>query len=195
MDYLARHGVRRFVLCTGYKKEAIEAFANGLAAQEWHVECIDSGDVPMMDRVLDALPRIDGRVLVCYGDTLANVDLSELTAEHERSGAVATITVHPLESPFGIVETDANGYVASIREKPRLPHWINIGFLLCDRDAFTSARRGMDLVGFLETLVPRRRLRAFRHEGRHLTVNTEKERSVAEKEIVFFTYPEGTPLK
>jgi NDP-sugar pyrophosphorylase family protein len=195
MDYLATRGVRRFVLCTGYKKEAIESFAAGLAPSGWQIECVDSGDAPMIDRLLDALPHVIGRALVCYGDTLANVDLAALTAAHERGDASATVTVHPLESPFGIVQADADGFVESIREKPRLPHWINIGFVLCDREAFGSAERGMDLVGFLDTLVRSRRLRAYRHEGRHLTVNTEKERSAAEKDIVFFTYPEGNPLK
>jgi len=193
MDYLARHGIRNFVLCTGYKKDAIEEFARGVPT-EWGVTCVDSGDASMMDRILDALPRVVGRTLVCYGDTLANVDLRALAAAHERGGALATVTVHPLESPFGIVEVTEGGVVEAIREKPRLPHWINIGFLMCETAAFGHARRGTDLVQFLQTLIRANQLRAHRHEGRHLTVNTEQERSVAEREIVFFTYPEGTPL-
>ena len=98
----------------------------------------------------------------------------------------ATLTIYPLHSPFGIVDTDADGRVTAFAEKPRLPYWINIGYLLCEREAFAAMRRGTDMDEFLSALARTGRLHAYRHSGKHLTVNTEKERTLAEEQIVEF---------
>src|SRR5947209_2943463 len=79
-----------------------------------------------------ARPHVRGRALVCYGDTLANVDLAALARQHEDGDALLTLAVYPLHSPYGIVTFDAGRRVTGFREKPRLPHWINIGFMLCE---------------------------------------------------------------
>jgi glucose-1-phosphate cytidylyltransferase len=195
LGYLSRQGVRRFVLCTGYKAEAIHRFVEEtplLPAER--VECVFSGeDASMADRVLDARRHVPGRALICYGDTLANVDLAALSERHGRTGALATVAVYPLQSPYGIVSLEGGtDRVMGLLEKPVLPYWINIGFILCEPAALELMQRGTDLVTFLGALAEREALRAHPHQGRHLTVNTEKERSEAEGEIEFFTLLEGT---
>ncbi len=192
LDWLVGQGLRRFVLCTGYKSDAIERHVLAGPRPGVEVVCVDSGDAAMADRILDSRPRIPGRALVCYGDTLANVELARLAGDHARAGALATVAVHPLRSPFGIVEVDqASRRVIGLHEKPVLPHWINIGYVLCEPAALGLLERGSDLVGFLSRLSARGSLQAHLHTGKHLTVNTEKERSEAESQIEFFTLPEG----
>ncbi|HEX8820051.1 MAG TPA: nucleotidyltransferase family protein [Archangium sp.] len=195
LRYLSLQGVRRFVLCTGYKAEAIVRFVEELALPpELEVVCVDSGEAASMaDRVLDARGHVPGRALVCYGDTLANVDLGSLSRHHAESGALATMTVYPLRSPYGIVSLDGDSNrVAGLLEKPVLPYWINIGFILCEQAALDGMRRGTDLVTFLGSLAEHGAVRAHKHQDKHLTVNTEKERNEAEGEIEFFTLLEGT---
>jgi glucose-1-phosphate cytidylyltransferase len=195
LRYLSLQGVRRFVLCTGYKAEAIARFVQEEPPPSGcSVVCVDSGEAASMaDRVLDARKHVPGRALVCYGDTLANVDLGSLARHHAESGALATMTVYPLRSPYGIVSLEGESdRVVGLREKPVLPYWINIGFILCEPAALDTMRRGTDLVSFLGALAEHGGVRAYRHQGKHLTVNTEKERNEAEGEIEFFTLPEGT---
>jgi glucose-1-phosphate cytidylyltransferase len=196
MRHLAAAGVRRFVLCVGYKAEAIEQFAREEADKDWRIECVNSGDAAMADRVIDARPFVPGPALICYGDTLANVDVQSLRRHHQQSGGLATVSVYPLESPFGIVNVEEpSGHVTGLAEKPRLPYWINIGFVYCEPAALDALERGSDLVHFLSTLAQRRQLSAYKHPGKHLTVNTEKERVSAEQEMVsFFTVLEGHHL-
>ena len=179
------------MLCTGYLAESIERFTREACHPSWRVTCVNSGDASMTDRILDALPHAEGRALVCYGDTLANVDLASLARQHDASGAAATLTVYPLHSPFGIVSSGPEGQVLEFLEKPLLPYWINIGFLLCEPRAFAGLARGSDMVPFLNGLARDKALYVYRHEGKHLTVNTEKERAEAESNIEFFTLPEG----
>lgn len=191
LRYLSTAGVSRFVVCVGYKAEAIESFLNERDKQSWQITCVNSGDASMTDRLLDARPHIQGRALVCYGDTLANVELAGLLREHKQSEALATLTVYPMRSPFGIVHFDDSKRVTSFDEKPQLPYWINIGFLLCEPAAFDLLARGSEMPGFLSTLAEAGALNTHQHTGKHFTVNTEKDRVLAENEIEFFTYMDG----
>src|SRR5579872_6676391 len=78
MNYLSLSGITRFVLCVGYKAECIEQFVRESSRANWQVKCVNSGDASMTDRILDALPEVPGRALICYGDILANLDLGAL---------------------------------------------------------------------------------------------------------------------
>ena len=111
LRYLSVSGINRFVLCTGYRAEAIEEAVDHHGDSGWDIVCVNSGDAGMTDRLMDARKYVDGRSLVCYGDTLANVRIEELVDAHEKNGAKATITTYPLRSPFGIVEIDSAGRV------------------------------------------------------------------------------------
>lgn len=186
LRYLRLGGVDRFVLCIGHLADTIERFVAGSAEFRDATTCVNSGDASMIDRILDANSHVGARALVCYGDTLANVDIGALLSSHRASGAAATLTIYPLHSPFGIVDADTAGRVTAFAEKPRLPYWINIGYLLCEREAFGAMRRGTDMDEFLSALSRAGRLYAYRHSGKHLTVNTEKERTLAEEQIVEF---------
>jgi NDP-sugar pyrophosphorylase family protein len=186
MEYLSEAGISRFIVCVGYRAEAIEEFVREQCRSEWDVICVNSGDASMTDRLLDARRHFDGPALVCYGDTLANIDLAALVGENCGTGALATLTVYPLHSPFGVVHFDGAKRVTTFAEKPRLPHWINIGYMLCRPAAFEYLRPGSDMVAFLSALAEAGVLTAYQHTGKHLTVNTEKERAKAEVEMVEF---------
>jgi NDP-sugar pyrophosphorylase family protein len=186
MNYLAQSGISRFLLCVGYKAECIQSFVRECKQPGWDVECIDSGDASMADRILDARPHVRGRALICYGDILANVDLAALEREHRERGALATLTIYPLHSPFGIVHFDGENRVTELAEKPVLPYWINIGFMLCEPAALDFLQRNSDMMNFSGDLARQGALLAYQHRGRHLTINTEKERIQAEAEMADF---------
>lgn len=188
LTYLASAGIRRFVICVGYKAEAIEQFMREHQDPAWEVLLVNSGEASMTDRLLDAQVHIHGPALICYGDTLANVDLAALQREHTARGALMTMTVYPLHSPFGIVSFEAAKRVTDFAEKPLLPYWINIGFMLAEPGAFGYLERGSEMPAFLSSLAEAGAVYAYQHEGRHLTVNTENDRALAETEMVeFFT--------
>ena len=188
LDYLDRSGVSDFVLCTGYKAECIEQFVREQCAAHWKIRCVNSGDVSMTQRLRDAWPHVGHRALICYGDTLANVNLQGLRRQHEQSSAIATMALYRPNSPFGVVEFDPQHRIHSFIEKPPLPHWINIGFILCE-SALTVEHlcSTPDMVEFLSGLAASGKLFAYEHSGKHLTVNTEKERQQAESEIEFLS--------
>ena len=192
MNYLHKVGIKKFVLCTGYKASSIEKFIKNQSESGWEVICVNSGDVSMTDRIIDAREHISDQAIICYGDTIANVDISALKEFHEERKALATLTTFTLQSPFGIVNSDASGKISTFEEKPVLPYWINIGFMLCERGIFELLPQGSTMVDLLTELADAGKLFSYRHSGKHLTVNTEKERALAENEIIsFYTDVEG----
>ena len=187
MDYLSRWGIERFVLCTGYMAECVEQFVRDQCDPQWDVRCVNSGDATMTQRLRDAWPHVKEQALICYGDTLANVSISALQRRHSKTGAVATISLYRPNNPFGVVKFDRQRRVSAFLEKPRLSQWINIGYILCQAST-TEEYLGPaeDMVEFLSALAAAGKLFAYQHSGKHLTINTPKERQQAESEVIEF---------
>jgi glucose-1-phosphate cytidylyltransferase len=167
----AHAGFTRFVLCTGYLGEQIEAFVAGHDA--WpdglEIRCVDTGlDTPTGGRLHAAAAHLAGGETFCatYADGVADVDLRELLAFHAAHDGAATMTVVRPQLQFGVTELDDDGRVTGFREKPRSEHWINGGFFVFDRTVLD--RLSPDAVlerAPLEGLAADGALRAFRHEG------------------------------
>jgi NDP-sugar pyrophosphorylase family protein len=73
--------------------------------------------------------------------------------------------------------------VRQYQEKPTLDHWINIGYFIFSREALDVVVAADSFESALKTLVDRRWLNAFRHEGLHVTVNTLSELEDAETSL------------
>jgi NDP-sugar pyrophosphorylase family protein len=117
-----------------------------------------------------------GSVYALNGDELLDVDFRALLDRHREAGPAATITVYPLVSPFGVVEITEDDLVAGFREAPRLPHWVSAGAYVLDDEALERLpERGDHETTTFPELASEGKLRAYRHEGLWLTVNTEKD--------------------
>lgn len=174
----AEQGLRRFVLCTGYKGELIERFVD---EQPWpggiEVRCVDTGlDTPTGGRVLRVREEVGERFCATYGDGLADIDLRAELAFHGAHDAAATMTVVRPELQFGVTELGAGDAVIGFREKPRSEHWINGGFFVFDRAVFDYLRDDSILERDpLERLAADGQLRAYRHTGFWECMDTYKD--------------------
>jgi glucose-1-phosphate cytidylyltransferase len=174
----AEQGLRRFVLCTGYKGELIERFVE---EEPWpegiEVRCVDTGlDTPTGGRVLRVREEVGERFCATYGDGLADIDLRAELAFHGAHDAAATMTVVRPELQFGVTELGAGDAVIGFREKPRSEHWINGGFFVFDRAVFDYLRDDSILERDpLERLAADGQLRAYRHTGFWECMDTYKD--------------------
>jgi NDP-sugar pyrophosphorylase family protein len=134
-------------------------------------------------RYAAARRREPGPLYALNGDELVDVDFRALLAQHERTGPAATITVAQVRSPFGVVELDED-VVLGFREAPLLPQWVSCGIYVLDEEALERLpERGDHETSTFPELAAERRLRAFRHEGVWLTVNTPKDLRRAEEYV------------
>lgn len=120
--------------------------------------------------------REDGDVFAMNGDELVDVDFAALLGRHRESGATATVTVARPASPFGVVELDENDVVTGFSEGGRIPYWVNCGVYVLSAEALARfPDQGDHESTTFPELAAEGRLRAHRHEGLWLTVNTPKE--------------------
>jgi NDP-sugar pyrophosphorylase family protein len=125
-----------------------------------------------------------GDVLAMNGDELVDVDFEALLARHRETGAAATVSVARPASPFGVVELGQEDVVTGFSEGGRIPYWVNCGvYVLTDEAIERFPDRGDHESTAFPELAAEGRLRAHRHEGLWLTVNTPKELRRAQEHV------------
>jgi NDP-sugar pyrophosphorylase family protein len=125
-----------------------------------------------------------GDVLALNGDELVDVDFARLLEAHRAGGALATIAVARPKSQFGLVQVDDDDIVRGFDEAGRVPYWVNCGnYVLSDVAIDRFPDRGDHESSTFPELAAAGQLRAYRHEGLWLTVNTPKELRVAQEHV------------
>ncbi|HYY32277.1 MAG TPA: NDP-sugar synthase [Gaiellaceae bacterium] len=182
---LAEAGVGRVIVsCAAGQEELFEAELSGLG-----VEIVAVGEREPLGRGgglrhAAAAREESGDVFALNGDELFDLDLSALLARQRETDAAATIAVAPLVSPFGVVELGEQDVVSGFAESPRLPHWVSCGIYVLAPEALARLpERGDHERTTFPALAAEGRLRAFRHEGLWITVNTPKDLRYAEEQL------------
>jgi mannose-1-phosphate guanylyltransferase len=121
LDWLRSHGVDDVVMSCGHLASGVRnvlgdgsAFGIRLRYVEEPRPLGTGGALKFAESLLD------DRFLMLNGDVLTDIDLSAQMAQHERTGAVATIALTPVEDPsaYGLVRTREDGEVTEFVEKP-----------------------------------------------------------------------------
>jgi histidinol-phosphate phosphatase family protein len=116
-----RHGFKDIVLLLGYGSAAIEEFVGD--GRRWGVtvrSIVESQPVGSAGAVLAALPLLDSRFLIMYGDTMLNVDLGRFWRSHVERAADLSLFVHPNDHPSDsdLVETDDMDRIVALHPYP-----------------------------------------------------------------------------
>jgi len=181
VEQLGRAGVDRvLVSCAGGQEGLFEAALGGIGPEVVAVPEPEPLGRGGGIRFAAQQRREAGDLFALNGDELVDVDLSRLLEHHREGDAAATITVVPLQSPFGVVELDDDDHVIGFREAPRLDEWVSCGVYVLGEEALERfPERGDHESSTFPELAAEGRLRALRHEGIWLTVNTPKDLRVA----------------
>ncbi len=192
---LVAAGVERIVVACRAGQE--DAFVNALGGLGAEIEPVGEEE-PLGRggglRLAASRRRESGSALALNGDELLDVDYGALLAEHERSGAAATIVVAQVHSPFGVVDLADDGTVSGFREGPKLPDWVNSGVYVLGEEALARLpERGDHEQTTFPELAAEGKLHGFRHEGVWLTVNTPKD--LRRAEAFMDEHPEWRPRR
>jgi len=160
MRSYAAFGVKRFILCLGYKRECFvdyflnfHAYASDVTVRlgelgsityhdqavesDWEVTLANTGiDTMTGGRVALAAKHLkdtDDTFFLTYGDAVSDIDVMASLEFHWKSGRLITVSaVHP-EGRFGEIRLNS-GVVRGFEEKPaRVEGYINGGFMVIDR--------------------------------------------------------------
>ena len=124
INRLADGGVTDVVLALGFKPEPFFAeFPNNMCGNVRMTYAIEETPLDTAGAIGFAarVAGITGTFVVANGDVMTDLNVADLIAFHARSGAMATISLTPVDDPsqFGIVETDEAGKVLRFVEKPK----------------------------------------------------------------------------
>lgn len=203
MKHYHSFGIKNFILCLGYKGDAIRDyflnyhyrnsdftidFSTGdvetltnTYREDWRVVMVETGrDTLTGSRIKRALKYVRNDIfMTTYGDGVSNLDLKALLETHIRAKKLGTVSAVRPSSRFGELGIDA-GMVNSFAEKPQVAEgWINGGFMVLNRNAFNHVEEDTTDIslenGVLEKLAKDDELAVYQHAGFWQCMDTYRE--------------------
>lgn len=172
IEALVANGVDDIVLLVNHCADQIADFVAGLALPA-RITLIDDGDPHgTAGATLACLDRLQDRFLVVYGDTLFDLDMAHMLEEHERSGADATLLLHPNDHPADsdLVEMTGDGWISAFHPYPHpsgawLRNLVNAAFYVVEKRALEAWVGVMQTGDFAKDLFPAMVARGLKLKG------------------------------
>lgn len=203
MRYYAHFGHREFILCLGYRGEAIEQYfldhdggspsrVRRTGAREFTLRHPDTGDwkITFVDTGLETnvgqrLKAVEGYLhrdrmfLANYADALTDLALPGYLREFQQRRTIAAfVSVRPRQT-FHVVSSNADGRVDGIRSMADLDLWMNGGFFAFRREIFDYLGTGEELVEeSFHRLIAQDQLMTYRHHGFWACMDTFKDKQL-----------------
>lgn len=134
--WLKSFGINSFIVLTGYKWEILIKWLSenekrlGISTY-FSIEEEPLGTGGALKKVKNLL-KDENAFIVINGDIITDIDISQLKLKE----SIVSISLVPLKSPYGIVETQGDKIV-DFKEKPILEnYWINAGVYLMSNKVF-----------------------------------------------------------
>jgi glucose-1-phosphate cytidylyltransferase len=206
MRYYAHHGHKDFILCLGYRGDAIkqyflkydETISNDFVlsdggrtvellasdTQDWRITFVDTGltsNVGMRLKAVQPLLKNEEMFLANYADGVTDLPLPAMIEYcREREAVAGFAAVAPGQS-FHMVRLDESGFVKSIQHIKDIGMRVNGGFFVFTRELFEYLRPGEELVEQpFQRLAERGKLVAYPHDGFWGCMDTFKDKQLLE---------------
>jgi glucose-1-phosphate cytidylyltransferase len=203
MKHYAHYGFNKFVLCLGYRGEAIKEYFyhymlhnndvtiklgkdrqitlhKNTEAEDWEITLVDTGDRTLKGARIHKIQKYitEDHFMVTYGDGLSNINMRQLMEFHKEHGKVATVTGVSPRSSYGQIKEN-NGRVIRFIEKPKIEEgMINGGFFVLRKDFFgyLNPEDNCDFeIGPLEQLTAKGELMVYHHKGDWACMDTYRD--------------------
>ncbi len=153
LDRLRLHGIRRVVLCVGYRAEEIAAYFRDGSDFGLDIRySLEDAPLGTGGAVRLAQRFLDHTFLLLNGDTLVDLNFAELTRYHRARGGLVTVVGRKSRGrprhDAGYVLTGRGGKVTAFA-RGALPHpagaaaiaeaWVCCGWFMCERRMFEAA--------------------------------------------------------
>jgi glucose-1-phosphate cytidylyltransferase len=202
MKYYAHFGHVEFILCLGWKGDAIkeyflnynECLSNDFVLQkggnsikllnrdidDWKITFVDTNVAASIGQRLRAVREHlgdDEIFLANYSDGLTDLHLPDIIERFQADNAIGTfLSVRPAQT-FHAVATDDDGFVLDIQSVSTANIWINGGYFVFHRDIFQVLGEGEELIEEpFRRLINERRLTAYKYDGFWGCMDTFKEK-------------------
>jgi mannose-1-phosphate guanylyltransferase len=121
LEWLSRHGIDDVIMSCGFLASGVRNVLGDGSAYGIKLRFVEEPDPRGTAGALKfAESMLDERFLMLNGDVLTDIDLTAQIAQHERTGARATLALVPVEDPsaYGLVHLHEDNSVKDFVEKP-----------------------------------------------------------------------------
>lgn len=180
MHLLVKHKetIDKVIICTGYREHDVRlAVASYCWTSSQIIYSEGTASTPMGTRLIEARKLVDvnARLLICYGDELADVDIEKLLETHiSDSERAMTFTIAHTTLPGGTVFVEG-GRARIIEDQKKLT---NIGFVVVEPHCWEHLYPEDGLSTWINRV---QNVNFYHHEGRRATINTLVDLAAAEE--------------
>ena len=209
MKSYAYYGHNEFIICAGYKQEAMKEWFSSYFlnssdvtfdyrdkqesrvihechAEPWTVTVVDTGLHTMTGGRIKRIQKYVGNepFLMTYGDGVCDVDINKLIEFHKSHGKIATLTAVLQDQSKGVLDIGGDNAVKSFREKKvsdGVP--INAGFMVFNPEVFDYIEGDLTVLEKdpLEKLAKEGQLMSYTHKGFWQCMDNVREKEILEK--------------
>jgi glucose-1-phosphate cytidylyltransferase len=208
MKYYAHFGHKDFILCLGYKANAIknyfleyeESVSNDFVLSQggrklefmqrdiddWKITFVDTGlHSTIADRLRLVEPYVSGEemFLANYSDGLTDFPLPQLIDGFSRRDSYAAfISVQPSSSSLDTVHLDDDGDVRAIKTMRDANIWVNGGYFVLRKQVFRYIHPGEELVYEpFQRLISEGKVWSLRYNGFWQHMDTFKDKQILDE--------------
>jgi glucose-1-phosphate cytidylyltransferase len=207
MKYYAHFGHKDFILCLGYKGNAIkdyflhydESDSNNFVwsqggknihflsrdIDDWTITFVETGaNANIGERLKAVEPYLQGEemFLANYSDGLSDVPLPTMIETFRQSNAIASLLLVQPTASFDIVNIGSEGTVKEICPLSRSDIWINGGFFVMRQEIFRYLQPGEELVREpFQRLIQQQALLTYKCAGFWQCMDTFKDKQSLEE--------------
>lgn len=185
--WLAGNGITDIVVSCGYRADVLKGHIGDGAALKvsvtYAVEDEPLGRGGGLKFAAKHLSRAGEPWLALNGDVVTRFALSDLVAQHERLGAIATIALAQFQTSWGVADLEGD-LIRGFTQSPKLPYWINAGIYCFDHSIIEMLpEKGDHEDSTFPKLAADGKLVAFKIDGYWRGIDTVKDIQEATKEL------------
>ena len=208
MKYYAHFGHKDFILCLGYKANAIknyfleyqESVSNDFVfsqggmklefmqrdLDDWKITFVDTGlHSTIADRLRLIEPYLEGEevFLANYSDGLTDCHLPTMIEEFSRRDCYASfLSVQPRSSSLDTVQLNADGSVKAIKCMKDCDIWVNGGYFILRKDIFRYIKPREELIYQpFQRLISEGKVWSQRYDGFWQCMDTFRDKQVLDE--------------
>ena len=147
LEWLREHGIDDVIMSCGFLADSVRNVLGDGSALGVRLRFVEEPDPRGTAGALKfAEPMLDERFLMLNGDVLTDIDLTAQIAQHERTGATATLALVPVADPsaYGLVAPRGGPRGAATSSRSRAPTEIDTN--LISAGAYVLEREILELV-------------------------------------------------
>ena len=153
LHQLSSHGIKRFVLLTGYLGEMIQDYFGDGSQWGWQITYSQRPtEWQTAARVFEVLNELDEKFILLYSDNFAQLRLSELLKTNVHHGSAITLSI--AEKSPGNIAIDSDGRVLSYDagRNSKDSNFVEIGYSLIDKNKISDCLERHKSESFAEVI-------------------------------------------